>query len=477
MKMSVEKATEIAVMAQAYSARHGLAEAADQWKAHFWNGLRDWPVLHLDDVSGIPFLSGIQGVDEYQHRARVRCGDGDLFATVTEPVIGYEEYCQDYLGLGNPEHVFARPSGGALEVSEGCTAGDTYQRLIDRAREIGGLLIEPYMGIESIWNLAKQLSADSGATVQVIAPPPEVTWIANDKALLSELITAVVGESALVVTKAATDVQTLSRHLREISIGVKRVAIKRPRCASAMGNRLFHSEELKNLDDQSLENLIAETLASMDWPEGEEVIACVWEETDLSPSTQWWIPPCGQDAPRIDGIYEQILSGEEKLFVGSRPSTLPAKVNDALVAQSRPVVFALQELGYVGRCSFDHLVVGDPEGDHQLRIIECNGRWGGTSTPMHLMDRVFEGERPAYRAQDFVHPDLIGVPFLEILDRLRDRLYDVRTGQGNYVLYNVGPQALSGKFDVIGIAETSEGANRLLTEELPEILGVSPQHP
>ena len=47
-----------------------------------WRGRRDTPTLHLDDVSGIPFLVGVPGVEEYQHRARLRCGDGDLFLTV-----------------------------------------------------------------------------------------------------------------------------------------------------------------------------------------------------------------------------------------------------------------------------------------------------------------------------------------------------------------------------------------------------------
>ena len=458
--------------ARAYSERHGLTAATEMWASHQWDGDRELPTLHLDDVSGIPFLSGVEGVDEYQHRARIRCGDGDLFATVTEPAAGYENYCRQYLGLGSPEHVFAHPENGALEVANGCKVGATYQRLVEKTRESSGLLIEPYMGIEDAWALAQMISSDSGCCVQMVSPPPEVMWVANDKALFSELVADVLGEEALVVTRTAKDVSTLVGRIREISSEGVRIALKRPRCASAMGNRLLHCEDLVGLGDSALEKLVSDALASMDWPEGEEVIVCVWEETDLSPSTQWWIPPRGNGAPRIDGIYEQILEGEEKLFVGSRPSNHPKSINDALVSQSRPVVMALQELGYVGRCSFDHLIVGDPEDDPVLRITECNGRWGGTSTPMHLVDRGIPGKRPAYRAQDFIHENLIGVPFTEICDRIGDRLYDVRTGEGQFLLYNVGPLVLSGKFDVIGIGNNAAEADQLLTEVLPELLGV-----
>jgi len=33
------------------------------------------PTLQLDDVSAIPFLVDIAGVEEYQHRGRLRAGD------------------------------------------------------------------------------------------------------------------------------------------------------------------------------------------------------------------------------------------------------------------------------------------------------------------------------------------------------------------------------------------------------------------
>ena len=51
--------------------------------AGYWPDIDVEPSLQLDDVSGIPFLSDIAGVEEYQHRARLRARAGDLFAAVT----------------------------------------------------------------------------------------------------------------------------------------------------------------------------------------------------------------------------------------------------------------------------------------------------------------------------------------------------------------------------------------------------------
>jgi hypothetical protein len=151
---------------------------------------------------------------------------------------------------------------------------------------------------------------------------------------------------------------------------------------------------------------------------------------------------------------------------------LPGPVNDAIRHVSRQVARALQQLGYIGRCSFDHLVVGDPNGDFAIRFTECNGRWGGTSIPMHLVDRVVVGSRPAYRAQDFSHEQLTGVTFGEILKCLGPEVFDRRQQTGRYIFYNLGPLAGSGKFDVIAIGKTQAEAEQALLADLPRRLAL-----
>lgn len=42
------------------------------YEDHLWKGESGYPTLYLDDVSEIPFLVNIAGVEEYQHRARCR---------------------------------------------------------------------------------------------------------------------------------------------------------------------------------------------------------------------------------------------------------------------------------------------------------------------------------------------------------------------------------------------------------------------
>ena len=170
--------------------------------------------------------------------------------------------------------------------------------------------------------------------------------------------------------------------------------------------------------------------------------------------------------------------GAAGLFLFSILAAIPGSLRHVretlrqIAATSLQVGAALQALGYVGRCSFDLLLLGDPAQPSALRFTESNGRWGGTSTPMHLVDRLIQGPRPPYRAQDFVHPGLIGATFPEVAAKLGDRLYDPRTGEGRYVLYNVGPLQGSGKLDVIAFGDSQDEAEALLADEFPRLLGV-----
>jgi len=51
----------------------------------------------------------------------------------------------------------------------------------------------------------------------------------------------------------------------------------------------------------------------------------------------------------------------------------------------------LQLLGYFGRCSLDTLLVGHSFDTAVLHWIECNGRWGGVSIPMTIVNRLTGG--------------------------------------------------------------------------------------
>ena len=448
-----------------------LDQRVAPYRDRIWHpGSPPAPVLHLEDVSAIPFLVDIAGVEEYQHRARMRAADGDLYATVTATDPGYESYCRDRLGLGVPTHLLVDPRGdaGPLAVTRACMADAALSTLVDHTRH-SGLVLHPYMSIGDVWVLAAAIAAGADRAVTVIGAPPPVTWIANDKALFDELVAAVLGPGWSPETHVETEPARMAARLRDLADRYRTVGLKRTRCASAMGNQVFDAATLA-AETASIEQHVRAFLARTEWPGTEPVLVVAWEDAAASPSTQWWLPPMGHGPPRLDGIYEQILEGDRKMFVGSRPSALPRSVEAGLTDAGARVAGALQRLGYVGRCSFDHLVVGDPRGDFELHFTECNGRWGGTSTPMHLVDRLVRGPRPPYRAQDFSHPALIGAAFADVIAAVGDRAFDHPRQHGQFIFYNVGPLERHGKLDVIALGRTQSEAEHALGDDLPRLL-------
>ncbi len=450
--------------------RYASHRTTADFHARFMTGV---PTLSLEDVSGIPFVSVIPGVEMYQHRARVRASDGDLFVASTAPMDGYEDYNRTVLNLGEPEFLLADPVDNPAASIQACMNGKAYDQVLSWAKRHPCIAIHPYMALESAWELAAKIARDAGVETRVVGPTPAALWVANDKWALTQIIKEIAHEDLVVESAASHELEVIASNLLAFAQRFESVGLKRTRCASAMGNLVFESHLIRHLSHSQILDQVREFLHRTEWAGDEEVIVVEWVNTDLSPSTQTWIPPVGP--PRIDGVYEQLLKGREKIFVGSRPSTLPAEVNQALSQASMTVATALQALGYVGRCSFDFIVAGDVHGDFQVKFTECNGRWGGTSTPMFLVDRVLGTNaetRPHYIAQDFVHDSLVGASFGDIRNAIEDLLYRKDTGEGRFILYNVGPLVSSGKFDIISLGKTPNEALVGVEDVLSKRLGI-----
>ncbi|MEW6026603.1 MAG: hypothetical protein AB1599_04855 [Planctomycetota bacterium] len=472
LKSDCQKARALA--SQTIQAK-GWTVAGNEWlKYQYKGGKNGYPTLYIDDLGMIPNLDDIAGIEYYQQRARLRAGNGDLVALTHPLEESYEDYNRKYLGLGAPTLAVVSNHGyHPLFITRNLLKDSSLlNRIAVQARSAGGITVHPFIGSTDIWQLARELNRLKSGEVRMIAPLPEVTELINDKVEFTGIVKTLLGDDCLVETEIAyTEDEVLAR-LKGMADLYPAVALKMRNYASAMGNIVFESASLRKLTATEFNNLVKAKLWTINWNHKEPICIVHWYNDILaSPSSHLWIPPHGQGEPIVEGIFEQLLEGDTKVFAGSKLASLPEQLKTELTEKTLLLGIFLQELGYVGRCSFDTIIHGKTLSDARLEFVECNGRWGGTSLPMTLYKRVFNNKGQfKYLARDYTDKRLVGAGFQALMRIFDGKLYDINTGKGCYVLYNAGCLERFGKFDVMVLGNSDDEIKYRSTEEIAALI-------
>ena len=420
------------------------------------------PALHVDDLSEI--ARTILGEDQrfYQDRSRLRADAGDLLASCAEEVEGVEDYFRDRLGLGRVEWLRPALPRNPLRIAEACWEDETVrQRLIAKVSNGDLAYVHPHMGTLGVWELAVLLSQEAGRPLPVIAPPPRLASWVNNKVEFTQTVRRLFGEGSVPLTVSAWNLSQLTVRTEDLIERAQAIVLKLPDSSGGVGNVLLKSEALRNRPLLEIEQALAKAAASLGWQGNCELLADVWETDVLSsPSVQVWIPPEAEGPPVIEGLFTQLTEGDKGVFVGTIPADLPDPPAQRMVDRSWTLARMFQRLGYIGRCSFDWILVGEEPETCRPELIECNGRWGGTSLPMLLMNRLFgDWMTQPFAVEVFHHLDgLERIMFPEILQVFQDDLFDARTRQGRLIFFNVGRLQSQSGISVIFLGETMDEA-------------------
>lgn len=437
------------------------------------DSLEDAPALHLDDLSDISLIDRFHDVSFMEDRARFRAGAGDYVASCAPRTAAFETYCEEQLGLGSVRWLHPRPRVDPLRVAAACwTDRDTRHELV-RAIRTGDLrYLHPHIGSPPVWATALLLQQAARRPVKVIAPPPVLARRVNNKIWFTTVARRLFGRHAVPPTADAWNFATLAHVVSQLARGAREIVIKIPSSAGGSGNLVLQAEGLAGKSKGALRRMLKERLRDLRVRGPERFLVGAWEEDVISaPSVQLWIPPPGHGEPVIEGLYEQMISGTSGFFKGSRPAHYPEKTTATVTTEGWLLALLFQKLGYIGRCSFDAILVGKSLEECRVEFIECNGRWGGTSLPMTLMNRLFGDCR--LRCHGTMECEIDGLERVRFTDVLRffDRdLFDARNGRGNLVFYNPGGLSLRGGIDVLAISASRDDVTDWLTRKVPESL-------
>lgn len=365
--------------------------ATDFFGAGVACGLTEAPVLVYEDHREIALFSPKVGT-AFEYRSLLLAGDGDMVVLSGTPDIAFESYCHDSLALGTPEFLRLSEDTGRryLPLAERCLATPALmERLCDICRQNYGLDILPYLGRGTAWKLASAIAARTGSPVHVAAPPPRLTQRVNDKVWFTEQVRKVLNRGSLPPSYSVFGPAALAGRIAAIARRFPQVIVKVPDSAGSQGNVRIHSADIEGWPVATLRQWILDSLRARGWSDIYPLLVGVWESAVLqSPSVNLWVPSPDDGLPVIEGIFVQTLQGPEGTFIGAEPSDLPKAVETRLADGALALGYLLQRLGYFGRCGFDAVLVGSSIEDAEIHWIECNGRWGGVSTPMTLANRL-----------------------------------------------------------------------------------------
>lgn len=359
------------------------------------SGLTDAPGLFYEDHSEISLYTP-EPDSPLEYRSLLLAGSDDVVLLGGRRHPAFESYCREILDLGTVTVLQAKeedrfPNNRPYRplAERALSTPEVLARLCDTCTRNGGFNVIPYIGKGTAWKLAGAVAGHTGKPVHVAAPPPRLTRRVNDKIWFAQRVTEVFDRESLPPSFSAFGPAALASRIAALAARYPQVVVKVPDSAGSLGNIVLRSTDVAPLSLASLRRWLLDTLKERGWQNTYPLMVGVWEEAVLSsPSVNLWIPNARQGPPVIEAIFSQTLKGVEGRFVGAEPSDLPSTLRKRLAYEAMQLGYLFQLLGYFGRCGFDAVLVGESLENPKIHWIECNGRWGGVSTPVTLANRL-----------------------------------------------------------------------------------------
>lgn len=405
-------------------------------------GLGDTPSVLFGSIGEIPLFEH-RSAGPIEYRLSVLARGGDLFVIGGQRNQSFEQYLEKDLGLGHSDYMYIHQTNDESRVPTPVKClkdAHTYAQLRAKVEERGGATLVAHITTGTIWALAKNLGRDTGLPIHVAGPTPSLTARVNDKLWFASLITRLFGEAAVPHNYSVYGSAALAGRVHSLARNYEKIVIKVPDSAGSAGNFPILSSDIADLSVKNLHRYLKDLIVDTAGPSPYPLMVQVWDHNVLtSPSVQLWIPLAEEGPPIIEGIFEQYLAGQAGRFAGAVPAALPDDWDFKLSRDALMLGHILQALGYFGRCSFDTIISGKSFETASLYWVECNGRWGGVSVPMTLVNRLFSPEKtPAYIIAHRSGLVPTRRPFSTGLSILEDLLWCPETSNGIIFLSPIG---------------------------------------
>lgn len=384
-ELSQETRQRIEILADKQLRNFPRLNDASIFGEHVSAGYEEGPMLLMEDHRGIELMPDDR-VASHEYRMFGLARDDDFLLISRSRIKSFETYSREVFGHNGPHIIEVDRGDSRLRVplAAACLNNEeALSKLATAAASAGTINICPYLSTGYDWLLGAEIARRSGCPVQICAPLPQLSRLVNDKLWFASHTKMVLGKDSVPPTYSVYGPVAAAAILSRLARTHDRLVIKLPASAGSMGNLVLESEYVRSLTSRELRDELLERLHAIGWRDHFPILIGVWEVAALaSPSAQVWIPQATSGPPIIEGIFGQILSGENQSFIGATAIDLPQPLEARFYHEALRISYYFQCLGFFGRMSLDALLTGPNLSNAALHWIECNGRWGGVSIPM-----------------------------------------------------------------------------------------------
>ncbi|MGK7312656.1 MAG: hypothetical protein ACN0LA_10510 [Candidatus Longimicrobiales bacterium M2_2A_002] len=435
------------------------------------SGIQDGPGLVIHDISRTrPAGAGGRGLLEY--RGLLLAADADTVVVGVRRSQAFEAHTRELLALdGAPVRRVQRTPGVSL-----AAAARRDDRLLEdlagRAREAGRFTVRPYISNSEVWELAGEIGNRGDVQVLVEGPPPALSERVNDKLWFTKQVMAVLGQGSTPPAAPAESLDQLVDLLGALGGPHDRLAVRLRSAAAGEGNLVIPKEAIARSPAPAVEPMLRQFFGGLDPEDVFPLQVAVWEAPVFaSPSVQTWIPRADDGPPIVEAVIDQWCEGEHGAFSGGVPSTLPDPVQQTLAREAGLLATLFQALGWLGRCSFDAILVESDAGRLAVHWVECNGRWGGASIPMTAAERlVGDWSEHPFLIVHRTSPTGRCIPAEKALNALDELLFHRGEAEGVLLLSPTSLETGQG-LDLMAIAGDGDRAADLAAAAGDRILG------
>lgn len=387
-------------------------------------GCGSGPGLWFGDTAEISLMD--RNPDKrFDYRLGWLAADGDIVVIGGPSCKPFETYQRKWLQAPGLSYLNVDPKSEPPRISTlaKCLRDqDAYGRLIAALDGATCMTLHAHQTTGRAWALASRLSQDLGTRIHVAGPPPTLCRLANNKLWFGEVAQRLLGLGATPEKHATHSASALTRHVANIARKRDRLVIKLPDSAGSAGNFVLEAKDVRGLTPRLLRDSLLKRLSLAGCENRFPMLVEVWDANVIAnPSVQMWIPAITAGPPLIEGIFDQVLSGDKAAFAGAAQADPPPHIETALCRDAFRLASLFQKLGYFGQCSFDTVVTGERGVADTVHWIECNGRWGGVSVPMTLINQLApKGRAPHYLIVQNESGGFPHWPFSKVLQEFSD---------------------------------------------------------